>query len=321
MGATGYAMHTYIIRRLLLSLPTLFLVTVGSFALIRLVPGDVVLAKVGESGNLANLDKVRHELGLDAPFYVQYFRFIGGVLTGDPGDSLYSTRPVTGEFLSALPISLELGVLAMVTSVLIAIPAGIVSAIRQDRPIDYVARVLAVLGTSMPDFWIATVLVVFLSLYFDYLPPLGYVSIFDDPIKNLSQLYLPALILGYRLSATTTRMVRSTMLEVLRQDYIRTAWAKGLRERAVISRHAIKNALIPVITIWGSQMAIIFGGTVILETIFALPGVGRVTLTAIQQRDYTQIQFNVLMLASIIVFINLVIDMAYGWLDPRIRYR
>jgi peptide/nickel transport system permease protein len=173
----------------------------------------------------------------------------------------------------------------------------------------------------VPDFWIATALIVYLSLYFGYLPPLGYVSFWEDPLRNLSQFYLPALILGYRLSATTTRMIRSTMLEVLRQDYIRTAWAKGLRERAVISRHAMKNALIPVITIWGGQTAIIFGGTVILESIFSLPGVGQMSLTAIQQRDYTQIQFNVLMLASIIVFIHLLVDLSYGWLDPRIRYR
>jgi peptide/nickel transport system permease protein len=216
---------------------------------------------------------------------------------------------------------LELGLVAMVISVAIAVPAGIVSAVRQNRPIDYIARVGAILGTSVPDFWIATALVVYLSLNFGYLPPIGYVAFWEDPLKNLSQFYLPALILGYRLSATTTRMIRSTMLEVLRQDYIRTAWSKGLQERAVISRHAMKNALIPVVTIWGSQAAFIFGGTVILESIFTLPGVGQMSLTAIQQRDYTQIQFNVLMLASIVVLSNLLVDLTYGWLDPRIRYQ
>lgn len=314
-------MYGYVIRRLLLSLPTLVLVTLLAFALIRLVPGDVVLAKVGESGNTANLDQVRRELGLDRPFHEQYLRFIGGVLTGDPGDSLWTSKPVTAEFLDALPVSLELGLLAIVVSVLIALPAGIISAIRQDRPIDYAARLFSILGTSIPDYWLATVLVVYLSLYAGYLPPLGYVSFFEDPGRNLSQFYLPALILGYRLAAITTRMIRSTMLEVLHQDFIRTAWSKGLRERAVIWRHALKNTLIPVITIWGTQIAIIFGGTVILESIFALPGVGRLTFTAIQQRDYTQIQFNVLALASIIVFVNLAVDLAYGVLDPRIRYR
>jgi peptide/nickel transport system permease protein len=314
-------MQGYIIRRVLLAVPTLLLVTLGSFALIRLVPGDVVVAKVGDSGNHADLDKVRHELGLDAPFHIQYFRFIGGVLTGDPPKSLWTSRSVAGEFFERLPTSMELGVIAMAISVLVAVPAGVISAVRQDRAIDYIARVGAILGTSMPDFWIATALVVFLSLNFGYLPPLGYVSLREDPIRNLSQLYLPAIILGYRLSATTTRMVRSTMLEVLRQDYIRTAWAKGLRERSVVSRHAMKNTLIPVITIWGSQISIIFGGTVILESIFSLPGVGQMSLTAIQQRDYTQIQFNVLMMASIIVLINLLVDLTYGWLDPRIRYQ
>ncbi len=314
-------MQGYIIRRILLAVPTLVLVTVGAFALIRLVPGDVVIAKVGDSGNHADLDKVRHELGLDAPFHVQYFRFVGGILTGRPPKSLWTSRSVAGEFFNRLPTSLELGLIAMAISVVIAVPAGVISAVRQDRPIDYVARVGAILGTSMPDFWIATALIVYLSLNFGYLPPLGYVSFWEDPTKNLSQFYLPALILGYRLSATTTRMIRSTMLEVLRQDYIRTAWAKGLRERAVINRHAMKNTLIPVITIWGSQIAIIFGGTVILESIFSLPGVGQMSLTAIQQRDYTQIQFNVLMLASIVVLINLLVDLTYGWLDPRIRYR
>jgi peptide/nickel transport system permease protein len=314
-------MTGYIIRRFLLAIPTLLLVTLGSFALIRLVPGDVVIAKVGDSGNLANLEVVRHELGLDAPFHIQYLRFVGGIVTGDPPKSLWTSRSVAGEFFERLPTSLELGLFAMVISLVIAIPAGVISAIRQDSAIDYFARIGAILGTAIPDFWIATVLVVFLSLQFGYLPPLGYVSLREDPIKNLSQMYLPALILGYRLAATTTRMIRSTMLEVLRQDYVRTAWAKGLKERSVINRHVMKNTLIPVITIWGSQIAVIFGGTVILESIFSLPGVGQMSLTAIQQRDYPQIQFNVLMLASIVVLMNLLVDLAYGWLDPRIRYR
>jgi peptide/nickel transport system permease protein len=316
-------MYTYIIRRLLLSLPTLILVTLGAFFLIRLVPGDVLIAKIGASGNLdvGDLSKARHELGLDAPAYVQYFRFLRGVVTGSPGHSLYDSKPVAGKFLEALPISMELGLLAMVISVVIAVPAGVISAVRQDRPLDYVFRLFAILGTSLPDFWIAIILVVYLSLWFGYLPQLGYVSFFHDPLTNLGQFYLPALVLGYRLSAYTTRMMRSTMLEVINQDYIRTAWAKGLKERAVITRHAMKNALIPVVTIWGSQAAIIFGGTVILEVIFALPGVGRLTFTAIEQRDYTGIQFYVLMIASIIVFINLAVDLLYGWLDPRIRYQ
>lgn len=313
-------MTTYFIRRLLLLVPTLVLVTVMSFALMRIVPGDVITAKVGSSGNPESLDVIRHELGLDAPAHIQYFRFMGSLLTGNAPQSLWSSKSVATAFVDAIPVTMELAILAILMSILIAVPVGILSAIMQDHPVDYIARVGVVLGISMPDFWIATVLIVVLSKYMGYLPPLEYVAINRDPVTNLSQFALPAAILGYRLSAVSARMIRSAMIEVIRQDYIRTARAKGLNGYVILTRHAMKNAFIPVITIWGNQVAVVLSGTVILESIFSLPGVGQTTFTAIQQRDYTQIQFNVLIMATIVVFVNMFVDVVYGWFDPRIRY-
>jgi peptide/nickel transport system permease protein len=314
--------QTYVLRRVLLCAPTLLLITVMAFFLIRLVPGDVITAKLAQSGNLSvgDISKARHQLGLDAPFYVQYVRFVKGVVTGNPGRSLYSSKPVASEFIDALPVSIELGIIAMVISLCVAVPAGLISAIKKDTPFDYTIRFFAILGNSLPDFWMGVLLIVILSLWFHYLPALGYVPFFKDPMKNLGQFYLPALVIGYRLSAYTMRMLRSSMLDVLHQDYVRTARAKGLRSRMVILRHAVKNALIPVVTVWGGQLAFVFGGTLILEVIFALPGVGRLTFEAIGQRDYTQIQFNVLAIGTIVLLINLCVDLVYGWLDPRIRF-
>jgi peptide/nickel transport system permease protein len=313
-------MQKYIVQRLLLAIPTIILVSLIAASLIRLVPGDVVLAKVAESGNTQNIDVLRAELGLDVPFPQQYVEFMWGLVTLNPGDSLYTTQPVAGEFWDAFPVTLELGFLAIVLSVVIAIPLGAVSAMRPDSWVDHGARMFAVFGLAVPDFWIATVLVVYLSLYLGYLPPLGYAEFYEDPLRNLSQVYLPVLILGYRLAGISIRMMRSTMLDVLGQDYIRTARSKGLAERVVVIRHALKNAMIPVLTIVGTQVGFIIGGSVILETIFGLPGVGRLTFSAIQQRDYTQVQFNVVMLGTFLVLTNLAVDLVYGWLDPRIRY-
>ena len=313
-------MTKYVVRRLLLAIPTMLLVTVFAAGLIRLVPGDAVLAKVAEAGKPADLEKVRHELGLDVSFPRQLLNFFGGLLTGDPGKSLYSSRPVAGEFFRALPVTVELGLFAMVTSVLIAIPLGVISAVRADSITDHASRVFAIVGLATPDYWLGTVLVVYLSLYLGYLPAIGYRTLVSDPLANLSQIYLPALILGYRLAGVSIRMMRSTMLDVLNQDYIRTARAKGLTGFRVITFHAMKNALIPVVTIIGTQVGFIFGGSVILESIFGLPGIGLLTFSAIQQRDYTQIQFNVVILATLLVLTNLLVDVIYGFLDPRIRY-
>lgn len=314
-------MAHYMVRRALLLIPTLVLVTVAVFGLMRLVPGDVVVAKVGASGNPANIATVRHELGLDRPMYVQYFDFVGGLLSGNPPASLWTTQPVSSAFFDALPVTAELGLAAIVLSIVISIPIGLISAIFQDRPIDHVARVIAILGISLPDFWLATMLIVILSTQFGYSPPLQYQSLSEAPWHNFQQFVFPAIILGYAFSALSSRMIRSSMIEVLRQDYIRTAYAKGLRQRIVLYRHAAKNAFIPVLTIWGNSLGLLLSGTVILETIFSLPGIGQQTFTAIQQRDYTQLQFNVLMIALVIMFVNLAVDILYGVVDPRIRYR
>jgi len=215
----------------------------------------------------------------------------------------------------------ELALGGLMLAVLIAVPLGVLSAIRQDTWMDYLARLFVIFGISLPDFWVGTLLILYLSLWFGFLPPLGYTSLFDDPIRNLQQFLLPVLVLGLRLSATTARMVRATMLEALRQDYIRTARAKGLRETFVVYQHALKNAVIPVVTILGTQLSTLLGGTVILETLFSLPGVGFLMFSSIGFRDYPQIQANVLFLSAVLVVVNLLVDISYAWLDPRIRYQ
>jgi len=302
--------------------PVLFGVSVMVFTLGHLMPGDVVMSMLAEapSFNKQDVEKLRAQLGLDRPLHEQYLVWISGAVRGDLGKSLWKDRPVTDIILERLPVTLEVAVLAMVVSTFLAIVIGVISATRQDTPIDYIVRLLSIGGLSMPEFWIATLIVVFPAIWFGYMAPLHYAPILKDPWANLQQFALPAISLGVRMSAGVMRMTRSQMLEVLRQDYIRTAWSKGLRERAVIYRHALKNALIPVITIMGSQFGSLLGGTVIVESIFNLPGVGRLTLEAIQVRDLTQLQGNVLFLATGFLVINLLVDLSYAWLDPRIRY-
>ena len=316
-------MRQYILRRILLNIPVLLLVSVIIFSLVRILPGDTIMAMVGEAGNIdhATLSAMRAELGLDKPLYEAYAVWLWHVLQGDMGTSFWAGgKPITELWSRALPISFELAALSMVVAVTIALPLGILSAIRQDTMTDYVARVFAILGLSIPSFWSGTLIIVWAAIWFKWLAPIGYVSPFQDLGTNLQQFVLPALIEGYVLSATTTRMTRSTMLEVLREDYIRTAWAKGLRERAVVYRHALKNALIPVVTILGNQFRILLGGLVIIEVLFNLPGMGRLTYDAILQRDYGVVQANVLFIAFLVVTINLLVDIFYAWLDPRIRY-
>jgi peptide/nickel transport system permease protein len=316
-------MQKYIIQRLMLAIPTLLLASLVIFSLVRILPGDVIMATLSDQSQTISperLAQMRHQLGLDKPFITQYLSWLGGVVQGDLGKSLWAQRPATQELLKALPVTAQLGVMGLIIGWIIGIPVGVLSAIRQDKPVDYVGRVISILGVAVPEFWIATIIILVLSLWFNYLPPLGSAVIWQDPAKSLQQFVWPALILGFRLSAVIMRMTRSTMLEVIRQDYIRTARAKGLSEQMVIYRHALKNALIPVVTIVGAQVGIIVGGAVILETIFALPGVGRLTFQSITLRDYPQIQANILVIATLIVFMNLVVDLAYAWLDPRIRY-
>ncbi len=245
---------------------------------------------------------------------------MSGVVRGDFGKALISKRDVWGEIRTRIPLTLELTLLATAFALMLAIPIGVVSAMRQDQPLDYGLRFLTIGWLSIPSFWLGTMLVVFPARWFSYSPPVGYVDIWQNPLKNLEQLYLPAIALGLALSASLARITRSSMLEVLRQDYIRTARAKGLRERALVLRHALRNAMIPVITLFAIQFGVLLGGTVVLESIFSLPGLGTLALTAVQIKDYPQIQGLVLFFATVLVLINLAVDVSYAWIDPRIRY-
>lgn len=313
-------MSRYALRRLVLLVPTLFLVTLLVFSIIRLLPGNIVVLMMSEQGYASDRAKLEQMLGLDQPFYWQYFSYIGKAFRGDLGVSFWTREPVLDEILRRLPVSVELALLAMFCGLLIALPTGIISAIRQDGWLDYLFRTTAIGGLSVPGFWMATVVIVAASIAWKWVPPMRYTPFVRDPLANLSQLILPAIILGFALSASVMRMTRSMVLEVLREDYIRTAWAKGLSESAVVARHVLKNAMIPVVTIMGLQFATLIGGTVIMESIFVLPGMGKFLLDAITWRDYPVIQGINLFLATGVILLNLVIDLLYGFLDPRIRY-
>jgi peptide/nickel transport system permease protein len=313
----------YIIRRLAGAVLVLFLMSIVVFRLVHWLPGDALLVKLGEAGRIPpdKLEAARREMGIDRPLVVQYTTWLSGVVRGDLGRSLIWDQPVWERIRDGLPITIELAVLASAVALAIAIPVGVLSAVAQDTPLDYVTRVLAITGLAVPGFWLATLALLYLTIWFGWTPPLRYTPLWEDPWSNLQTFFLPAIILGFGLGAGLTRMTRSTVLEVLRNDYVRTARAKGLRERMVLGRHVLKNALIPVITIFGLQFGGLLGGSVIMESLFSLPGVGGVTLQAVQQRDYTQIQANALFIGAIAVFMNLLVDISYAWLDPRIRYR
>jgi peptide/nickel transport system permease protein len=315
-------MWTYLTRRVLQGVLVLFLVSFVVFSLVRLLPGDAILMQLDQAAapTPENLQKARQELGLDRPFLEQYRVWISGVLRGDLGNSLTSRRPVLQELLKRINLTSHLAIMSLTIAVLIAIPIGVLAAVRQDTMADYLGRLFAILGLSLPDFWLATVAITFLAIWFRWMPPIGFAPIWVEPTRNLSQLLLPALIIGARLAAVSMRMTRSSLLEVLRQDYIRTAWAKGLHERVVIVKHAFKNAFIPVVTIIGQQFSVLLGGTVIVEFIFLQPGVGSLMLDAVVLRDYTLIQGAVLFFAAVTVVMNLLVDLSYAWLDPRIRY-
>jgi peptide/nickel transport system permease protein len=315
-------MYKYVIRRLLLSIPVLLLSSLIVFGLMRVMPGDALTVLMGESGNVSakDLQKLQKELGLDRPYVEQYGIWLWQMVSLNPGYSIFTNEPITVALKKAIPVTLELAALAIVLGLVIAIPIGVLSATRQDTTSDYVGRVVAVSGLSIPDFWLGTLVITFAAIWFHWIPPIGYVSLWESPWRNLQQFVLPAAILGFRLSAATMRMTRSTVLEVLREDYVRTAWAKGLAGRIVVYKHALKNALIPVITIVGGQLGVLLAGTVVVETIFALPGMGRLTVEAILYRDYPIVQTNVMLVAATLVTLNLVVDLAYAWLDPRIRY-
>ena len=313
-------MRKYVARRLLVAIPSLLIASFIVFALPRLLPGDVVQLMLEEQAYGKDLNDLRAKLGLDRPIYQQYVSWLGNVVQGHLGESLWTKRPVIEELTRRLPVSLELGLLALVSSVSIALPVGVLAAVRQDTLADYVARGLAILGLSIPGFWLATLVVVLPALWWNWSPPIQFTEFSVDPWAHVVQFILPAFILGIASSAAIMRLMRATLLEALRQDYVRTAWAKGARERSVVLKHAVKNAMIPVVTVLGIQIAQILGGVVIFESIFGLPGMGRFLFDAINQRDYPVIQGINLLIASVIVLMNLLVDACYAVLDPRIRY-
>ena len=315
-------MQKYVARRLLLAIPVLVLSSLIVFSLMRVMPGDALIALMGESGNVGEreLAKLRQELGLDRPYTEQYALWLWQMVSFNPGYSIFTNEPIAVSLRKAIPVTLELAALSMVIGLVVAVPIGVLSATRQDSASDYAGRVVAVSGLSFPDFWLGTLVITFAAIWFHWIPPIGYVSFWESPWRNLQQFLLPAAVLGFRLSAATMRMTRSTVLEVLREDYVRTAWAKGLAGQIVVYKHALKNALIPVVTIVGGQLGTLLAGTVVVETIFALPGMGRLTVEAILYRDYPIVQTNVMLVAATLVTLNLIVDLTYAWLDPRIRY-
>jgi peptide/nickel transport system permease protein len=313
-------MTTYVIRRLLLAIPTLAVVMLAVFSIIRLLPGDVVRLMVAEQNYAADEEALREQLGLNDPIMVQFAKWSGGVLTGDLGDSLWTRQSIGTELRNRFPVTMELGIYAVLIGLVIALPVGVISAIRQDTMLDYLSRSFAIGLISIPGFWLATLLLVFPLIWWGWTPPTNYQGWSEGPLDHLYYFFWPALLLGFGLSGTTMRLTRTQMLEVLRQDYVRTAHAKGLRERSVIVRHALKNAMIPVVTVIGLQVGFVVSGTVIFETIFGMPGVGRFYFEAINFRDYPTIQATALFIAVTIVLANLVIDMTYAVIDPRIRY-
>jgi peptide/nickel transport system permease protein len=318
-------MRTYILKRLLLIVPTLLGVASLVFVIMRVIPGDVALLILGgdQGGSIdqKQLVAVRQQLGLDQSLLVQFGTWLWGVIRFDFGTSLWTGQPVTEELLIRLPLSLELALLATLVSVVIAIPLGMLAAVRQDTWVDYAVRVVSIGGLAIPSFWIGILCILGLVLYFGWGPPLEFTPPWIDPWANLSQLIWPVVTVGYRYSAVTTRMTRSTVLEVLREDYIRTAWAKGLRERTVVIRHALKNAMLPVITLIGTEFAFLIGGLVVTETVFTLNGIGRFVVDAVAHRDYPVVQALVFLIAFGFVIVNLLVDLTYAWFDPRIRYR
>jgi peptide/nickel transport system permease protein len=313
-------MGTYLTQRLLLTLVTLLGGTFLVFTALRLVPGGVENAILGDQASPEQFEVVRRELGLDKPIVVQYVHWLGDVVRFDLGESVVSKRPIAPDIKARLPVTFELGLLAMFFSLLIAVPIGVLAAVRQDTIGDYAARSFAIALLSIPGFWLGTLVITFGARLFGYAPPLTYVRLLENPAQNLQILFPPAIILGAGLSGTVLRLTRGQMLEVLRQDYIRTAWSKGLPERLVVSRHALRNAAIPVVTLIGLQVPILFSGTIVLELIFSIPGTGRYLITAVNARDFPVIQAVALLVGAVVVLSALIVDIAYSFLDPRIRY-
>ena len=318
-------MRAYILRRLLALVPTLFFATLIVFCSIRLIPGDIIdlmAAQHDTSDQEMTREVLEKALGLDAPVPVQYYRWLKAIVFhGDLGVSLWKNTPVTDEILARLPVTLELGLIALLIGLALAIPIGVYSAVRQDTAGDYVGRTVSILGIAVPGFWLGTMIVVYPALWWGWAPSIDMVGFREDPIEHLKTFLLPGAVLGFALSGVTMRMTRAMMLEVLRQDYIRTAWSKGLREKVVIVRHALKNALIPVITLIGLQIPVLIGGTVVMEQIFVLPGMGLLMYESVTQRDYPIITGIMLVMGVFVLLVNLLVDLSYGYLDPKVRYQ
>ena len=322
-------MKTYVAKRALLFVPTMFLVTVAVFVIMRIVPGDPALIILGEgedgaADNLteAKLAKLRAKLGTDRPIYVQYGTWVGNMLKGNLGDSyFYEGRPqVTYYLKDRIPTTVELALMSLILASVVAVPLGVLSAIKQDSVSDYAARIVTLLGIALPNFWVAVMTIFFLVLVFQWAPPLAYEKVWDNPWTNFQQLIFPAIALGTSNMAFIARITRSAMLEVLREDYIRTARSKGLAERVIVYRHALRNALLPVVTLFGFELGRLISGTVIIETIFLVPGMGKLLIDSIGNRDFPMIQAVVLVIAVTVLVMNLFADLLYAWLDPRIRY-
>jgi peptide/nickel transport system permease protein len=322
-------MYRYIIQRILLVVPTLLGAASLVFLLMRLIPGDICVVRLGSGGGTFDERAVaacHAELGLDRPILLQFFDFVWGFCRFDFGTSMWSGKPVSYEIAARFPISLEIAILATVVAVAVAIPFGTLSALKQNTVTDLVVRVIAIAGLATPGFWLGILLILAIlnisqvAFGAPWMPPIDYVPLWKDPMRNLSMAIWPAIAVGYRTSAVTMRMTRSAMLEVMREDYIRTARAKGLVERIVVNRHALKNALLPVVTLIGIESAFLIGGLVVTEQVFNLNGIGRLLVQAVQNQDYTLTQALVMLTVAVFVFTNTAVDMLYAWLDPRIRY-
>jgi peptide/nickel transport system permease protein len=316
-------MRRYIVKRLLLMIPTLFGVAVLAFFMLRVAPGDVVELKYAGSGTFAPreaIERERAQLGLDKPLAQQFAAWIIGVARFDFGISMWTGRPILDEIKLRLELSLQLAIMATIVAVVLALPLGTLAALKQDTWVDYAVRVFSIGGLSMPSFWLGIVIILGFLTIFKWLPPLTFTPFWHDPLANLSQLIWPALAVGYRYSAMATRMTRSAVLEVLREDFVRTARAKGLWERTVVVKHGLRNALLPIITVIGLEFAFLIGGLVVTEQVFNLNGIGMLFVESITRRDYTMTQALVLLVSFAFIFMNFVIDLLYAWLDPRIRY-
>ncbi len=318
-------MQAYIVRRLLALIPTLFFASLIVFVTVRLIPGDIIdmmLSQNDIAADKLSRDQLIAALGLDKPIWTQYLHWVANILlSGDFGRSLWQNTPVSELLLARLPVTFQLGAMALVVALVVAIPIGAYSAMRQDTAGDYLGRSFSILMLAVPGFWMGTMVMVFPSIWWGWSPEVKFIPLTQDPIHNLKQMLIPAIILGTSLSAVTMRLTRTMMLEVLRQDYIRTAWAKGLSETRVVTRHALKNALIPVVTLIGLQAPLLIGGAVIMEQIFVIPGMGLLLLDAVTQRDYPIITGVFLIVGVAVMLINLLVDLSYGLLDPKVRVR